>query len=156
MIKSYGEFIAWFEAWAQAHPNIGTVLATGGLENGIEEAFKGNFTYPFVWMEDPVVTTEVIQNAQYADRIECGVLFMAAKDNRRPDAQKTALNQMWTLCCEFEKYLLASGMPASPSRKFMHVEKAIKKEIIPRTWANEQLGWRIEFIVTIAANTYLT
>lgn len=144
-------YLNYFENWAENEPDSKFFLY-GGVEFGVAFATgHEGFGYPFVWLEQPTITTEDNGAGQYIERYQSAVCFIDQAPMDDLAAQKQATIDMYRLACKLQKKLLRDNKTGN----FLDLSTQMQKNEVDKGWAKNHCGWRLEFVVELNGNVNL-
>jgi hypothetical protein len=148
----FASFIAYFKDWATNEPELNFFMYGGTPLDGVDQATGNpNFKYPFMWLESPKVLFSYNDAGQYMDDYEVGVCFIQKALQGKLSDQIAASVAMYALMGKFIKKLLADNK----AKGFVNLDVRLEKDEIDRNWAQNHYGWRLSFVVSLNANSYL-
>ena len=134
-------YISYFEAFAQAHPDI-QFFHFGQVEQGMQFA-RGlaGFGYPFMWLEQPEIVTEDNGSAQISEIYLGGVVVLEHGDMSDQHLNRAAYVRAIGICYDLQKQMRADAKGG----KLVCTLSDFKKEAVSTLWADSHYGWRMEF-----------
>jgi hypothetical protein len=149
----FESYINYFKDFAANHPDINFFLY-GGVELGIQYATgHEDFSYPFLWLEQPEIRSEDNEASQFTEVYYGGVSVIYAPPLDSPQEQTQAEIDSVRIIYELQKQMLADNR----AKGFIHCSlSGMRKTAVDRAWANNHFGWKLDFELYLNANGLLS
>lgn len=144
-------FIDYVRDWAEPDPGI-KYFQYGGIERGIAFA-RGHekFGYPFAWLEQPVILSDDNDMGNTQEEFLCGLSVLIHYDGSDHEAYIDAQADALKVLYRFQKKIRHDVNDG----KIVATIKGMKKEPVSDLWIDKHAGYRLEFRLSINANSLL-
>lgn len=147
----FESYIDYFREWAEEKDLF---FLYGGVELGISYATgKEDFSYPFVWLEQPEIISDENDMSQLTEIYLGGISVITSAPLDDPTAQTQAEILAIRKVYDLQKKMRLDNR----SKGVIHCTiKNMKKNAVDRGWAQNHHGWRLSFELHLTANGLLS
>ncbi len=147
----FQSYIDYFHSWATSK-NL--FFLYGGIELGISYATgKEDFSYPFVWLEQPEIISDENSMSQITEIYYGGISIISSAPLDDPAAQTQAEIDAIRLVYDLQKKMRLDNRQKGV---IYCTVKNMKKNAVDRGWSQNHHGWRLQFELHLNANGLLS